>query len=94
LCEDNELSVPMIYVELNDEIRSRADLILTLGSRLGETDRWGMAPHWGDPAVQQMIQVDMDDACLGRNKPADLPILADVKLFLKELYQELRKQEQ
>ncbi|MBK9328728.1 MAG: thiamine pyrophosphate-binding protein [Sphingobacteriales bacterium] len=93
LCENNELSVPMIYVGLNDEIRSNADLILTLGSRLGETDRWGMAPHWGHPATQKMIQVDIDEEYLGRNKPTDLAILADVKVFLSELYDELRIQE-
>jgi acetolactate synthase-1/2/3 large subunit len=93
LCENNELSIPLIYVELNDEIRSKADLILTLGSRIGETDRWGMAPHWGDPNTQKMIQVDIDEEYLGRNKPVDLAILGDIKLFLEQLYVELKNQE-
>ena len=87
LCEDNELSIPMVHVELNNNIRSKADLVLTLGSRIGETDWWGKAPNW-NPA-QQMIQVDIDDNYLGRNKPVDLAILADVKPFLTALYAEL-----
>ncbi len=85
VCEDNDLSVPMIYVELNNKIRKDADLILTLGSRMSETDWWGKMPNWGDPSSQKMIQVDVDDNFLGRHKPVDLAILADVKTFLSDL---------
>lgn len=91
LCEKNSLSIPMIYIELNEEMRNKSDLILTLGSRIGETDRWGKVPHWGDSAKQKMIQVDEDDEYLGRNKPVDLAILSDVKTFLNDLYEELKK---
>lgn len=91
LCEKNPLSVPMIYVELNDEIRKAADLILALGSRIGETDRWGKMPHWGNPSEQKMIQVDIDEDYIGRNKPVDLAIFADVKWFLQDLYAEIKK---
>lgn len=90
LCEENELSVPMIYVELNNEIRAKSDLILTLGSRIGETDWWGKMPNWGDTSKQKMIQVDIDDNYFGRNKPVDLAIFSDVKEFLKDLYDELK----
>lgn len=93
LCENNNLSFALIYVELNDEIRQKADIILTLGSRIGETDRWGKMPHWGDPAKQKMIQVDIDEVSLGRNKPVDLAILADVKSFLQDLSEELNNHE-
>lgn len=88
LCEDNDLSIPMIHVELNNDIRNKADLVLTLGSRVSETDWWGKAPNWN--ASQKMIQVDIDDNYLGRNKPVDLAILADVKPFLAALYEELK----
>ncbi len=90
LCESSALSIPMIYVELNNEIRSDADLILTLGSRIGETDWWGKMPNWGNPAEQKMIQVDIDDEFLGRNKPVDLAIFSDVKTFLRDLFEELK----
>lgn len=87
--ETHPLAVPMVHVDLNNEIRTAADVILTLGSRLGETDWWGKAPNWANPADQKMIQVDIDDDFLGRNKPAELNILADVKVFLKELHKHL-----
>ncbi|MCP4441051.1 MAG: thiamine pyrophosphate-binding protein [Aureispira sp.] len=91
LSEDNKLAIPMIHVPLNDKVRSEADVILCLGSRIGETDWWGKMPNWGNPAQQKMIQVDIDDDFLGRNKPVDVAIIADVKEFLNQLAVELEK---
>lgn len=88
--EDHELAVPMIHVNLNHVVRNDADVVLTLGSRLGETDWWGKAPYWRPPAEQKMIQVDVDEEVLGLNKPTDLAILADAKAFLRELIQALQ----
>jgi acetolactate synthase-1/2/3 large subunit len=80
----------MIYVELNNRVRQAADVVLTLGSRLGETDWWGKAPYWRKPAEQKMIQVDIDEETLGCNKPAELTVLADAGEFLEALASELR----
>src|SRR5690606_793850 len=90
LAENHHLAVPMIYVKLNNEIRCSGDVVLTLGSRVGETDWWGKAPYWRKPAEQKMIQVDTDEAILGANKPVAVPILADVRVFLQELLRELK----
>jgi len=89
LPETSELAVPMPYVKLNHEVRNDADLVLCVGSRLGETDWWGKAPYWRHPSQQQMIQVDTDGLILGANKPATLAVLADAKLFLAALAAEL-----
>jgi acetolactate synthase-1/2/3 large subunit len=83
--EDHELIVPMSLVSLNHEVRNAADLVLTLGSRIGETDWWGKAPYWRKPSEQKMIQVDIDEDILGLNKPATLAVLADIKVFLQQL---------
>ncbi len=87
--ENLPLSIPMVFVELNHRVRNEADVVLTLGSRIGETDWWGKAPYWQHPTKQKMIQVDIDEENLGLNKPIDLAILADAKLFLRDLYNEL-----
>jgi len=90
IAETNRLAVPMIYMDLCDEVRREADVVLTLGSRIGETDWWGKAPHWRQPASQRHIQVDIDEEVLGLNKPVDLAVLGDVGLFLDHLYETLR----
>ena len=88
--ENSPLSWPMIHVAANSELRKEADLVLVLGSRLGETDWWGKAPYWRAPLEQTMIQVDIDEENLGRTKAAALTVMADVKVFLSELNQRLR----
>ncbi len=56
---------PDAYVQLNHVVRNDADLVLVVGSRLGETDWWGKAPYWRHPSEQKMIQVDIDGHMLG-----------------------------
>ena len=85
LPETSDVAVPMPYVKLNHEVRNDSDLVLVVGSRLGETDWWGKAPYWRHPSEQRMIQVDVDGHVLGANKPAELAVLADAKLFLAAL---------
>jgi acetolactate synthase-1/2/3 large subunit len=93
LPETSELSWPMIHVKACTEVHNAADLVLCLGSRLGETDWWGKAPYWRLPSDQKMIQVDVDEEVLGANKPADLAVLADAKVFLSQLLTRLGEKE-
>ena len=50
LPETSRFAVPMTAVDIVDEVRNDADVVLTVGSRLGETDWWGKAPNWAPPA--------------------------------------------
>ncbi len=89
ISETNPLALPMIYIKLNNKVRKNADVVLTVGSRIGETDWWGKAPNWQSPARQRHIQLDIDDDILGLNKPVDLAIVGDAKVFLNQLAAEL-----
>ncbi len=85
LPETSEFSIPMVHIEVNNKARKEADVVLVLGSRLGETDWWGKAPYWNTPDKQQIIQVDLDENIIGNNRPVEVPVLADIKAFLYEL---------
>jgi acetolactate synthase-1/2/3 large subunit len=65
--------------------RTEADVVLVVGGRLGELDNWGRAPSWGNPAEQQVIQVDADPAAIGLNRPVDLGIVGDARAVLTAL---------
>ncbi|MCB1171234.1 MAG: thiamine pyrophosphate-binding protein, partial [Leptospiraceae bacterium] len=90
LDEDHELAMPMVNIALNNRVRNEADVVLTLGSRIGETDWWGKAPYWARPSQQKMIQVDLDPMIIGANRPVDLAVQADVKSFMNALIQALK----
>ena len=65
--------------------RNEADVVLVVGSRLGEYDGWGTPPAWGDPSKQKTIQIDVDANSIGLNRPVDLGIVADAKSALSAL---------
>jgi acetolactate synthase I/II/III large subunit len=89
--ERSAVAVPMPYVDLVTQVRNDADVVLALGTRFGETDWWGKAPYWRRPAEQRVVQVDVDEQMLGLNKPIDVGIVADVRVFLRALIDELHR---
>lgn len=91
ISECSPLAVPMQCIELNQRVRNQSDLVLVLGSRLGETDWWGKAPYWRRASEQRLIQVDIDEDIFGLNRPVDLAILADARCFLTDLLKELER---
>lgn len=90
LPETNPLAWTMVHIKAVNQLRNQADLVLVLGSELGETDWWGKAPYWATPDRQKLIQVDIDAQRLGRNRPADLIVQADVKEFLNQLLERVQ----
>jgi acetolactate synthase-1/2/3 large subunit len=92
LDERSPFAVPMIYVDAVNQARTGADVVLVVGSRLGETDWWGKAPYWGSPETLKTIQVDIDLEVIGQNRPVDLAVQADAKAFLEALLERLRRQ--
>ncbi|MCF8064214.1 MAG: thiamine pyrophosphate-binding protein [Desulfarculaceae bacterium] len=89
LSEESPLAWPMVHIKAVNALRGEADVALVLGSELGETDWWGKPPYWAAWDKQKMIQVDIDQEILGRIRPADLLVTADVKEFIKALIAEL-----
>ncbi|MGB5703824.1 MAG: thiamine pyrophosphate-binding protein [Polyangiales bacterium] len=89
--DNHEQLLPIWAMDPINHSRSEADVVLVVGSRLGETDWWGKPPYWGKPGEQKMVQVDIDDEILGLNKATELAVLADANAFLTALAAELRQ---
>lgn len=68
-----------------------ADVLLTVGTRIGELAMWGRSPAWGDPAQQVMIQIDAEATNIGLNRPVDVPLVGDAKAVLGQLLDEVRR---
>jgi len=84
-------AIPMTALELNDEVRNAADVLLVVGSRIGETDWWGKAPNWAPAARQRTVQIDNDDERLGVNRPVEVALLADARVALRALADEVER---
>jgi len=70
--------------------RKEADVILAVGTRLGELDL-PFDPYWGDPETQKIIQVDIDPTNIGVNRPIAMGIVGDAKASLRALITELKR---
>jgi len=70
--------------------RQEADLIIVIGSRLGDIDL-PFDDYFGDYNKQQIIQIDVDPRNIGANRPINLGIVADAKKTTKGLVECLTK---
>ena len=78
------------FGQSGDLVRREADVVLVVGSRLGNLDL-PFDKYWGDPDVQQIIQIDIDPRHMGVSRPLALGILADARAAVDGLVQILDK---
>jgi acetolactate synthase-1/2/3 large subunit len=67
-----------------DLARRDADVVLVVGSRLGNLDL-PYDKYWGDPARQRVIQIDVDPRHIGVTRPITLGIVSDARDALEGL---------
>lgn len=83
--EDHPQTIPLLDKDTLVTARREADVILAIGTRLGELDGWGMPPWWGEPESQTFIHIDADARVIGRNRPVTIGIVADARKALQAL---------
>jgi acetolactate synthase-1/2/3 large subunit len=71
-----------------DQARGEADIILALGTRLGNLDT-PFDKYWGDSNRQKLIQIDIDPRNLGVSRPLTLGIVSDLTSAIAGLLAEL-----
>lgn len=64
--------------------RREADVVLVCGSRLGNLDL-PFDKYWGDPALQRVVQIDLDPRHLGVTRPITLGLVAEIGQALEGL---------
>jgi len=64
-----------------DLARREADVILVVGSRVGNLDT-PYDKYWGTPTTKQVIQIDLDPRHIGVTRPVDLAIISDAAYAL------------
>jgi acetolactate synthase-1/2/3 large subunit len=72
-----------------DDLRRNADVMLVVGSRVGNLDV-PFDKYWGDAAACRVIQVDVDPRHIAVSRPVSLAIVADARAALEGLASRLR----
>ncbi len=78
------------YSAGGDLAKREADVVLVVGSRLGNLDL-PYDKYWGDPDSQKIVQIDVDPRHFGVTRPLAVGIVADARSALEGLVRVLEK---
>jgi acetolactate synthase-1/2/3 large subunit len=82
--EDHRLS----FLGARNQAWKEADVVLIVGTRLNFIIGFGLPPRFAEDV--KIIQVDISDEEIGRNRPVDVGIVGDAKMVLRQLINEGR----
>jgi len=71
--------------------KNMADVVLAIGTRLGELDFWGKPPVWAASGQQKLIQSDIDPRNIGLSRPVDLALVGDARAVAGQLLGAVRE---
>ncbi len=69
----------------------QSDVVLAVGTRLGELNMWGRPPMFGEPDKQRLIQIDTEPTHIGLNRPTDLALIGDARTVVDQLLVAVRQ---
>ncbi len=81
---------PLSFLGARNQAWKEADLAVVLGTRLNFIAGYGLPPCSWAAAELKIIQVDIHDEEIGRNRPVDIGIVGDAKTVLRQLIDEGR----
>lgn len=79
---------PLSFLGARNFAWKQADVVLVVGTRLNFIVGFGMPPRWAEDL--KIVQVDICDEEIGRNRPVDVGIVGDAKVVLRQLIDEGR----
>lgn len=83
---------PLCFVPVSrgaTALRQQADLVVLVGTQLGQLENYGRPPMWGSPEQQKVIQIDVSPEMIGRNRPVDVGLVGDAGATLAALLEEV-----
>ncbi len=79
---------PLSFLNARAKAFAEADVIVNLGTRFNYIVQFGRPPRFAENL--KVIQVDVNPAELGHNRPVDVPILGDARAVLEQLVAEAK----
>jgi acetolactate synthase-1/2/3 large subunit len=70
-------------------LRREADLVLLVGTQLGQLENYGQPPLWASSEQQKVIQIDVCPEMIGANRPVELGLVGDARTTLAALIEEV-----
>ena len=75
-----------VFADASIDAVEESDLVLALGTELGEPLHFGRWRHWYDgEASRKWIYVQQDATAIGVNRPIDVPLVGDLRAVVPQL---------
>ncbi len=77
---------PYLFSSVGNEIVKQSDLVVAIGTELGEPMHYGRGHHWqaGD-AKRKWIYIELDPEAIGQNRRFDVPLVGDLRTVVPQL---------
>jgi len=77
---------PYGFSEVSIDAVVESDLVVAIGTELGEPSHYGRWRHWVDnEASRKWIYIQQDPTAIGVNRPIDVPLVGDVRAVVPQL---------
>jgi acetolactate synthase-1/2/3 large subunit len=73
------------------QARKESDVVLVLGTQMGDAEFRGQHPDWGRPEEQKIIQIDVDPTMIGLNREVDIAIVGDAERVARDILKRVRE---
>jgi acetolactate synthase I/II/III large subunit len=77
---------PYLFSSVGNEIVRQSDLVVAIGTELGEPMHYGKGHHWKTGNEnRKWIYVELDPSAIGQNRTFDVPLVGDLRTIVPQL---------
>ena len=81
-----ERTFPYLFAEVADEIVAKSDVVVAIGTEIGEPMHFGRGFLWAEGNVdRKWISIELDPEAIGQNRPIDVPLVGDLRTVVPQL---------
>lgn len=81
-----ERTFPYLFADVSDEITDKSDLVVAIGTEIGEPVHYGKGYHWAkNNDTRKWVYIELDPEAIGINRPIDVPLVGDLRTVVPQL---------
>lgn len=81
-----ERTFPYLFAEVADEIVARSDVVIAIGTEIGEPVHYGRGFLWAEGNTdRKWVSIELDAEAIGQNRTIDVPLVGDLRTVVPQL---------
>jgi len=81
-----ERTFPYLFAEVADEIVAKSDVVIAIGTEIGEPVHYGRGYLWAEGNTdRKWVNIELDPEAIGQNRPIDVPLVGDLRTVVPQL---------